>query len=70
MKSFEITFNSMFGTEFIPFFRTGQNVLQRSCGMASKGLRATFLSTVTKFGVDYQASKTIETLISYTVCCA
>ena len=36
--------------------------------MASKGLRATFLSTVTKVEADYQASQITETLISYTVC--
>jgi len=40
----------------------------RSRGMASKGLRATFLSTITKFEAECRASQTTETLISYTVC--
>ena len=33
--------------------------------MASKGLRATFVSPVAKVGADYGASQTSETLISY-----
>src|SRR5690554_2200088 len=41
------------------------NAAQRSRGMASKGLRATFLSTVTKVEADYRALQTICTLISY-----
>jgi len=38
---------------------------QRSHGMASKGLRAAFISTVTEDKADYRASQTTETLISY-----
>jgi hypothetical protein len=37
-------------------------------GMASKGLRATFISAVTNFDAGYYASQTTETLIGYTAC--
>jgi hypothetical protein len=37
-------------------------------GMASKGLRATFISTVTKIKAGYKPSQTTETLIGYTAC--
>jgi len=37
-------------------------------GMVSAGLRATFLSTVTKVEAGDKAPKTIETLINYTAC--
>ena len=38
--------------------------------MACKGLRANFLSTDTKVEAGQKTSKTTETLIGYTVCCA
>ena len=36
--------------------------------MVSKRLRAFYLSNYSKFGADYNAHKTTETLINYTVC--
>jgi len=39
-------------------------------GMASKGLRTAFASTVTEVDAGANASQTTEILICYTVCCA